>query len=183
MIALKTILLPTDGSECSRKAMLYALSFAQQYGAQVLTLHVIDQRRERQPEQSYIEMDLGTGPTIRHGIEKERQVEQTYIEMDLGTGPTTQRGLEEAERRALQEVADAATKVGVAVETRLVTGIPSEDIVRIAKELSVDLIIMGTHGRTGVSHALLGSVAEKVVQQAPCPVLVVRQEEHEFVTP
>ena len=158
MIALKTILLPTDGSECSRKAMLYALSFAQQYGAQVLTLHVIDQRRERQPEQS-------------------------YIEMDLGTGPTTQRGLEEAGRRALQEVADAATKVGVAVETRLVTGIPSEDIVRIAKELSVDLIIMGTHGRTGVSHALLGSVAEKVVQQAPCPVLVVRQEEHEFVTP
>ena len=75
------------------------------------------------------------------------------------------------------EVADAADKAGVAVETRLVTGIPSEDIVRLGQELPADLIIMGTHGRSGMSHLLLGSVAERVVRKAPCPVLTVRQEE------
>lgn len=112
MIALKTILLPADGSECSGKARVYALSFARQYKARVVALHVIDRRWEEQ--------------------------------------------------------------------TRLVTGIPFEEIVTTALTLPADLIILGTHGRTGMSHLLLGSVAEKVVRKAPCPVLTVRQEEHDF---
>jgi nucleotide-binding universal stress UspA family protein len=79
-------------------------------------------------------------------------------------------------------VADAAAKVGVPVETKVATGIPSEDIARVARELPADLIIMGTHGRAGMSHLLLGSVAEKVVRGAPCPVLTVRKEEHDFAS-
>ena len=63
------------------------------------------------------------------------------------------------------------------------TGTPFVEIVRHAKENDVDLIVMGTHGRTGLVHALIGSVAEKVVRKAPCPVLTVRPEGHQFIMP
>jgi nucleotide-binding universal stress UspA family protein len=62
-------------------------------------------------------------------------------------------------------------------------GTPFYEIVRYAKEQNIDLIIMGTHGHTGLTHMLLGSVTEKVVRKAPCPVLTVRHPEHEFVHP
>ena len=60
---------------------------------------------------------------------------------------------------------------------------PAEAITEYAKNARIDLIVMGTHGRTGVSHFLVGSVAERVVRTAPCPVLTVRHPEHEFVLP
>ena len=63
------------------------------------------------------------------------------------------------------------------------TGSPFVEIVRYAKEKEIDLIILGTHGRTGLSHVLMGSVAELVVRKAPCPVLTVRDEQHDFVMP
>ena len=158
MITIKTILLPTDGSDCSAKAMAYALSFAKQYGGRVVALHVIDRRWEEQTRIVVAEVGQDLTQKIRAGYEEEA-------------------------RRILREAADAAGKVGVSVETKVLTGIPSEEISRLAQELSADLIIMGTHGRTGVSHLLLGSVAEKVVRRAPCPVLTVRREEHDFASP
>ena len=65
----------------------------------------------------------------------------------------------------------------------VVIGSPSVEIARYAKAHEIDLIVMGTHGRSGVSHLLMGSVAEKVVRKAPCPVLTVRHPEHEFIQP
>ena len=62
-------------------------------------------------------------------------------------------------------------------------GKPDTEIMRYAAERDIDLIVMGTHGRTGLAHALMGSVAERVVRRAPCPVLTVRQSEHEFILP
>jgi nucleotide-binding universal stress UspA family protein len=156
MIAIKTILLPTDGSECSAKAMTYALSFATQYGGRVVALHVIDQRWEEQTRVAFVEVGQEVTQKIRSGYAEEA-------------------------RRILQAVVDAGARAGVPVDTRIVTGIPFDEIVRIGKELPADLIIMGTHGRTGVSHLLLGSVAEKVVRRAPCPVLTVRKEDHDSV--
>ena len=156
MIAIKTILLPTDGSECSVKAMTYALSFARQYSGRVVALHVVDRRWEEQTRLAFAEVGQDLAQKIRDGYAEEA-------------------------RRILQEVADAGAKASVPEETRVATGIPFDDIVRIGKELPADIIIMGTHGRTGVSHLLLGSVAEKVVRRAPCPVLTVRKEEHDFV--
>jgi nucleotide-binding universal stress UspA family protein len=64
-----------------------------------------------------------------------------------------------------------------------VNGAPYATILSQAKEGRFDLIAMGTHGRTGVAHLLLGSVAERVVRTAPCPVLTVRHPEHEFALP
>ena len=65
----------------------------------------------------------------------------------------------------------------------LLEGDPAGEIVDYARDASVDLIVMGTHGRSGLAHVLLGSVAEKVVRKAPCPVLTVRHPEHEFIHP
>jgi nucleotide-binding universal stress UspA family protein len=62
-------------------------------------------------------------------------------------------------------------------------GSPFLEIIRYAKENNIDLIVLGTHGRSGLAHVLLGSVAERVVRIAPCPVLTVRHPEHEFVMP
>ncbi len=132
MIAIKTILLPTDGSECSAKAMACALSFAKQYGGRVVALHVIDRRWEEQTRIVFAEVRQDLTRKIRNGYEEEAG-------------------------RILREVTDAASKVGVAVESRVLTGIPSEDIIRVAQELLADIIIMGTHGRAGMSHLLLGS--------------------------
>jgi nucleotide-binding universal stress UspA family protein len=92
-----------------------------------------------------------------------------------GANLTTQMfAIEEAAQRAadvsLQRVRDA----GVQGESLVNQGIPWQEIVQQAKVIAADLIIMGTHGRTGLQHVFLGSVAEKVVRLAPCPVLVVR---------
>lgn len=148
MAEIKTILLPTDGSECSGKALAYALSFARQYGARVVILHVIE-----------MEPLVGAEPHLLHlsGF------------------------LEEKGRRILGKAAASAKEAGVDVETRLVIGIPFDDILRLSGELPADLIIIGTHGRTGLPHALMGSVAEKIVRLAPCPVLTVRQESRDFI--
>ncbi len=71
----------------------------------------------------------------------------------------------------------------IEVERRLVEGSAADALVRLADELKCDLIVMGTHGRSGLPHVLLGSVAEKVVRKAGCPVLTVRPSDHKFVMP
>ena len=69
------------------------------------------------------------------------------------------------------------------VTREVLMGHPFVEIIRYAREQDVDCIVLGTHGRSGLSHLLLGSVAERVVRKAPCPVLTVRHPEHEFVMP
>jgi len=69
----------------------------------------------------------------------------------------------------------------IKVETALRVGSPEVEIVNAAKELNIDLIVLSTHGRTGLGHVFLGSTTERVVRHAGCPVLVVREREHEFV--
>jgi len=158
MIAIKTILLPTDGSECSWKAVAYALAIANQHGARVVALHVIDQADVDQMRRGLVE-----GPASGELFAKVRKDHEDMVES------------------LLREVVGAAQRAGVPIETTWVIGFPAKDIVRLATEVQADLIVVGTHGRRGMSHLLLGSVAERVVQTAPCPVLTVRRAEHEFV--
>jgi universal stress protein A len=77
----------------------------------------------------------------------------------------------------LEQVAKELGKQRGPVKTFLSTGVPAEEIVRVANQDSTDLIVMGTHGWSGVRHMLLGSVAEKILRSAPCPVLVVKPSE------
>ncbi len=69
------------------------------------------------------------------------------------------------------------------VEATVIQGIPFAEIISTAKEKEIDMIVIGSHGRTGISHMMMGSVSEKVVRKAPCPVLTVRQSGHKFVMP
>jgi nucleotide-binding universal stress UspA family protein len=83
--------------------------------------------------------------------------------------------LEAEVTHSMQAYLERVTAGGLEGEIAVVHGIPFQEILDTAKKQQVDLIIMGTHGRTGLQHVLMGSVAEKVVRLAPCPVLVVRQ--------
>lgn len=83
--------------------------------------------------------------------------------------------LKEVEAPGLEQVAH--------VEHEVRTGPTFLEIIRYAKDNDIDLIVIGTHGRTGLAHAIIGSVAERVVRKAPCPVLTVRPEGHQFIMP
>ena len=83
--------------------------------------------------------------------------------------------------RELAALAFDEVRGGVAADTLVRSGSPVFEIIEAAKSLPADVIVISTHGRTGLKHALLGSVTENVVRHAPCPVLVVREREHEFI--
>jgi nucleotide-binding universal stress UspA family protein len=91
--------------------------------------------------------------------------------------------LEDAVRERLVKILTPREQIEFRPVFEFRSGAPAAEIARYAKEADVDLIVMGTHGRGLVAHAVLGSVAEKVVRTAPCPVLTVRNPQREFVVP
>ncbi|MDY0300002.1 MAG: universal stress protein [Trichlorobacter sp.] len=145
MQQFKTILLATDFSESSIKAAQYALSMARCFNARLLVLHVINEP-----------VDL-RGFYVPHiTFEKlEKEIETSAAKM--------------MEKFCAEQFGDFE-----AVETALVTGIPFEEILFMTDERSADLIVIGTHGRTGLDHLIFGSTAERVVRSASCPVMTVR---------
>lgn len=149
---LKQILVPIDFSECSRKALRYAVPIAERFGAQLLLLYVI--------ETNVLPAELGYVP---------RDAKRTGID-------STAKALEELAQRT-----ERALGTHFVRQTTVRNGIPWQEITTAAQALDVDLIILSTHGYTGLKHILMGSTAERVVQHAPCPVLVVREREHEFL--
>jgi nucleotide-binding universal stress UspA family protein len=142
MKPIKTILVPTDFSDCSDEAMQTAAMIARTFRAQILLVHVI------QP--------------YAYGMTETFNLVDHYTALKTIAGPM----LEEARKRL--------AKQGVSVKTDLLTGAAHSEILEKARRSKTDLIVMGTHGRTGVEHFLLGSVAEKVVRMSPGPVLTVR---------
>ena len=99
------------------------------------------------------------------------------VPMDVESIETRMRDTGERELAALQQEIDRDVKT----EAMVRVGNPHMEIVRAASELDIDLIILSTHGRTGFSHVLMGSTTERVVRHAACPVLVLREHEHEFI--
>jgi nucleotide-binding universal stress UspA family protein len=149
MVKIRRILCPVDFSEASAAAIEYALDLAADTKAEVRLVHVY-----QSPVYALADGEIVGGRDLAVQIGKQLQGELDALEKKY-----TRRG------------AKLATKLA----TRLVEGVPYVEIVRIAKELMADMIVMGTHGRGGFSHFLLGSVAERVVRMAECPVLTVRQ--------
>ena len=153
MINLRHILHPTDFSEYSEQALKYACCLATQCGAE---LHLIN-----------IVHDAGLiSPPIAGFIPPD------YYEQQI--------------KHATEELASLPDKVinhTGSVTRNVCEGIPFVEIIRYAKENAIDMIVMGTHGYSGLKHLMIGSVAENVVRKAPCPVLTVRPEQHTFEMP
>ncbi|ETX00374.1 universal stress protein [Candidatus Entotheonella palauensis] len=140
----KHILVPTDFSAYADHALAYAIELATALRARLTLLHVFH----------LSPLTVGEVPpavlnTVLQEIETDAQ-KQTQIALDR------------------------IQQAGLQGDSAIVEGLPFQTIIDAAKDKDIDLIVMGTHGRTGLTHVLMGSVAEKVVRLAPCPVLVTR---------
>ena len=149
-VSLTQILVPVDFSPTARAAFKYALRLAAQFKSQLTLLNVT-------------EPAFSPSFTKVRGLPAFSEKKLTHAEKEL---------------RVLMNLAHVA---GVSeARSTLRSGIASHEIVEVAKDLDVDLIVIGTHGYTGWKHFCIGSTAERVVRAAHCPVLVVREKEHEF---
>src|SRR5712691_5837612 len=156
MISLRRILVATDFGDAAEVALNYGREFARTFGASLDVLHVCDNALAR---------GFGADGFVTD-----------YSDL--------QRDLEAAGRRQLEALLNDEDRAMLKAKPVLVTSTtPALAIVEYAKEWRADLILMGTHGRGGMAHLLMGSVAERVVRFAPCPVLTVRHPEREFVMP
>jgi nucleotide-binding universal stress UspA family protein len=156
MIAIKQILVATDFGAASDNALRYGEALAREFGARLHVLHAA-------PNVFATSMD-GYG----------------YAAIP----PQVQEDLEKAARRQMEErVSDEDRRELGATSTIVVHNSPAIAVVDYAKQNAIDLIVVGTHGRGAVAHVFLGNVAERIVRSAPCPVLTVRDPEHEFVLP
>ena len=151
-IHLQRILVPIDFSDPSKQALRYAVSFAKHFNAELLLVYVA--------EPAVYPPDFSFGQVGIPNLEREMR----------------ERGEQELQRLIKKHVAGQ-----VPVRSLICTGKPFLEINETAKQENVDLIIIATHGQTGVEHMLFGGTAEKVVRRAPCPVLVVRSQEREFI--
>ncbi len=154
MIDLQRILLPTDFSDNAAEAQKYACEFADRFGSELHLLHVLEVHVDPTPQ-------FGMGLALPSHMEESTKAAENQLAALL---PAAWASMHEVVRATMH-------------------GSPFVEIVRYARQQNIDLIVMGTHGRTGLAHVLTGSVAERVVRKAPCPVLTVRPEGHQFVMP
>ncbi len=153
MAALERILVPTDFSAGSHAALGYALFLAARLGGAVEALHVYEAPAGLDPDSTV-------------------QVPGSEKPQKLGNLLRTQ-----AEDKLRNFLSDIPGAQGVRIESRIEVGEPAETIVRVAREERFDLIAMGTRGLSGFTRLMVGSVLEKVIHDAPCPVLAVRVKE------
>jgi len=151
---IKTILFPTDFSNGARAAMDHAISLAKDYNAKLILLYVIQ-------DISIAEWYIPSSISVTDLVEDMQK--SAWAEMDKWN-------------------AEVAARVKD-VEKMVIRGVPFVEIIKTAKSKNADLIVIGTHGRTGIDHMLFGSTAEKVVRKSPCPVLTVRIAGKEFTMP
>ena len=167
MFALTRILVPTNLGEPSKTAIKYGVAFARQFNAQLFLVHVLGVK----------ELDAA--------LETERVMET--LGPDAATAPAAGPTADELAHNAAREDLAKLLSPEEERDTRaeyLLRGAPSgagEAIVACAQELAVELVVIGKHQQGFVDHMVAGSVAEKVIRRAPCPVLVVHHPEHDFV--
>src|SRR5262245_36442797 len=145
MTLIKRILVPTDFSDSARQALDWGVSLAREFKAEVTLFHVVENLTVGYAS------DLFPVPMA-----------EVYEEISGYA------------RSELQKLAESVRAQGIPVTERLAQGTPSAEIIRLAKEEPVDLVVLGSHGKGLLDHALFGSTTERVVRKAPCPVLTCR---------
>jgi nucleotide-binding universal stress UspA family protein len=153
MLEIRAILAPTDFSEHAVAALRYAAGLAARLGATLHLLHVLPDVVPMAPDLVAGAPDLVIAPAVI---------------------PDDFRAIEAESLDALGRVLDPSWGDVPSVETAVRRGDPVEEVVAHAAERGIDLIVVATHGRTGLGHALLGSVAEQIIRRSPCPVLTIR---------
>jgi nucleotide-binding universal stress UspA family protein len=153
MPRLKKILVPVDYSDCSRVAMEYALFLAERFEAEIVVLHVA-------------EIPLGEEHTV---VKPDTGKEQLLSELIM----------QQAVKEATEFLAPFIRDATIPIEKSVLKGRPGKVIVEAAADRGADLIVMGTHGRSGFDRLIMGSVTERVLRSATCPVAVVRHPDNE----
>jgi nucleotide-binding universal stress UspA family protein len=143
----RRILMGTDFSDYSKEAYDYAVLLAKQFGADLFLLHALEMPAFFVPG-----VGRAAGPDVVEWI----------------------RALKEEEQKKLQPLEAEAHQKGVKVQSILKEGSPVQEILKAAEEVRAELIVLGTHGRTGLDRFMMGSVAERVSRQALCPIMLVR---------
>jgi nucleotide-binding universal stress UspA family protein len=151
MTTIKKILAPVDLSELSKLGVSYALDLAQWQQSEVLVYNVmtIEETPFPQGREDWVAQQADTPKFKKIVDQRKKQFERFMREISADTNPT------------------------VSVRQEIGIGTPYKCIVEKAVEVKADLIVMSTHGRTGLAHMLIGSVTERVLRRAPCPVLAV----------
>lgn len=149
----KKILCPIDFSEFTDEILEYALDITKKFNAELHLIHVIPNLNYFTPYESFF--------TPENLIVVEQNLE-TEVNKDFD---------------------NVMKKIDIPVKKIIKTGAAFVEIIDYVKSESIDLVIMGTHGRTGIEHILIGSVAEKVVRKSPCPVLTIRPKSQKFKMP
>ena len=154
MLPIRRILFPTDFSEYAEHAWSYALTFAQEFGAEVHLLHVV-----------------APPPRLTEAYAVNFDPEKMV------------KALTEEANASMDRTVEAAKSWGLIFRREVRVGVDFREIIDYVTKQDIDLIVMATHGRTGLAHALLGSVAEKVVRKSPCPVLTIKHPTMKFEMP
>ena len=153
-VSLKKILVPQDFSEYSLHALKYAVTFAELFKSELIVLHIV--------EPIVYPADFSFGQVSIPAMEEE---------------------IRKHSEEQLNELVEREIPAAIKATPIIRVGKPFIEIVEVAKGENADLIVISSHGRTGMDHVLFGSTADKVVRKAPCPVLTIRPHEHEFVLP
>lgn len=153
MITIQRVLLPTDFSDTANEAQVYAVALAAQFQAELHVLTVVQ-------DIAYISPEINAPAIVPMNIEEVRQ----------------------SAAEALLQVPGPAAPALPLVYREVRVGSPEAEILAYASEHKIDVIVLGTHGRTGLAHVLMGSTAEDLVRKAPCPVLTVKLSGRQFAT-
>jgi nucleotide-binding universal stress UspA family protein len=154
MVAFKELVVPTDFSEYSLRAIDYGVEIAEKFGSHVALVYVVE-------------------PLLQ-------AVDLTWTTVDF---EELNKAHKETAEKQLEKLAEERFPKGIRCDTVILFGKPFVEILKYAREANADLIVMATHGRGAISHLLLGSTAEKVVRKATCPVLTVKHPKHVFAMP
>ncbi|MBP8625194.1 MAG: universal stress protein [Syntrophorhabdales bacterium] len=150
---IKKILCPVDFSEFTDEILVYATEIAKRFDAELYLLHVIPSLSYFTPYESFM--------TPENLVVLERSIE----------------------REVEKDFEKITKKIDIPFKKVVRTGVAFVEIIDYIKEESISLVVMGTHGRSGIEHILIGSVAEKVVRKSPCPVLTIRPKGKTFAMP
>jgi nucleotide-binding universal stress UspA family protein len=157
MININKILYPTDFSEYSKAVIPYVVNLTRQNDAELHCLHVLEMPNEQYLSDEYML------PLNAYHVNEDEILKIARVRLD---------------KFIVESLSEITT-----VTSKVIAGTPFVEIIRYARDQSIDLIVMGTHGHSALAAMLLGSVAEKVVRKAPCPVLTVRHPRHKFEMP